>query len=93
MSGDSLCYSTIACVITDKDLNELDRGQWVISGFAKEFLEGLPYFHQKNFRDSAVGVGAFEPIKDDRSGRGADSDITDVHRGQLLHRGQYHLRP
>ena len=54
--------------ITDKELNELGRGQWVVSGFTREYLNDLPYFHQKNFRDSAMGIGAFEPIKDDRNG-------------------------
>lgn len=38
-------------IITDKDLNELDRGSWVVNGFTKEELEALPEFHQKNFRD------------------------------------------
>eukprot|EP00933_Yihiella_yeosuensis_P067888 TRINITY_DN7302_c0_g1_i1.p1 TRINITY_DN7302_c0_g1~~TRINITY_DN7302_c0_g1_i1.p1 ORF type:complete len:395 (-),score=98.31 TRINITY_DN7302_c0_g1_i1:114-1298(-) len=40
-----------AVIITDKDLNEKARGQWVVGGFSKEYLEALPEFHQKNFRD------------------------------------------
>jgi len=40
-----------AVIVTDKDLNELGRGQWVISGFTKEELEALPPFHQRNLRD------------------------------------------
>jgi len=40
-----------AVIVTDKDLNELGRGQWVISGFTKEELEALPHFLQRNFRD------------------------------------------
>eukprot|EP00392_Amoebophrya_sp_AT5.2_P017489 g17851.t1 len=56
----------LACVITDKNLRELGRGSWVIKGFSKEFLLTLPYFHQKNFRDSGHGR-EFEPIREART--------------------------
>jgi len=51
----------VAAVVTDKDLNELGRNQWVIGGFSTEDLNGLKEFHQKTFRDAEVG-GSFTPL-------------------------------
>lgn len=62
-----------AIIITDKDLNELDRGQWVFGGFAKEELEAMPEFHQQNFRDTVDG-GEFPPLPD-HPGNGLFSDM------------------
>lgn len=50
-----------AIIITDKDLNELGRGKWVIDGFSADELLALPDFHQKTFRDREPG-GAFPPL-------------------------------
>ena len=36
----------VAVVVTDKDLNELGRGHWVVAGFSADDLNGLPQFHQ-----------------------------------------------
>ena len=52
-----------AIIITDKDLNELGRGQWVINGFSADELLALADFHQKTFRDREPG-GAFPPLAD-----------------------------
>lgn len=51
-----------AVVVTDKDLNELGRGQWVIAGFSEADLNGLNEFHQRNFRDAETG-GKFQPLE------------------------------
>lgn len=50
-----------AVIVTDKDLNELGRGHWVIGGFSEEELKALPEFHQRNFRDAQEG-GRFPPL-------------------------------
>lgn len=50
----------VAVIVTDKDLNELDRGQWVIGGFSEEELNALKDFHQQHFRDAEDG-GRFPP--------------------------------
>lgn len=50
-----------AVVITDRELTEIDRRNWTVGGFAKEFLTALPDFHQKNFRDKKPG-GMFTPV-------------------------------
>lgn len=62
-----------AIIITDKDLNELGRGQWVINGFCAEELLALADFHQKTFRDREPG-GAFPPLAD-TPGNGLFSEI------------------
>jgi len=62
-----------AIIITDQDLNELDRGQWVFGGFTKEALEAMPEFHQRNFRDKADG-GEFPPLPD-HPGNGLFSEM------------------
>ena len=40
------CILEAAVIITDKELNELGRGHWVINGFSAEDLLALTDFHQ-----------------------------------------------
>lgn len=66
-----------AIIITDKDLNEIERGHWVVGGFDADFLNALPDFHQRTFRDNADG-GPFPPIWHNgipSSGNGLFTDI------------------
>lgn len=44
-----------AAIITDKNLNELERGHWMIH-FEKEELEKLSDFHKKTFKSRADGT-------------------------------------
>eukprot|EP00747_Dinoflagellata_sp_TGD_P189231 gnl/TRDRNA2_/TRDRNA2_49274_c0_seq1.p1 gnl/TRDRNA2_/TRDRNA2_49274_c0~~gnl/TRDRNA2_/TRDRNA2_49274_c0_seq1.p1 ORF type:complete len:341 (-),score=60.90 gnl/TRDRNA2_/TRDRNA2_49274_c0_seq1:30-1052(-) len=60
-------------VITDKNLNELGRGQWIVGGYGEDFLNSLPDFHQKHFRDNADG-GRFPPLPD-YPGNGLFSEV------------------
>mmetsp|Transcript_90916 Transcript_90916/g.161837 ORF Transcript_90916/g.161837 Transcript_90916/m.161837 type:complete len:350 (+) Transcript_90916:60-1109(+) len=53
----------VAAIITDKDLNELGRGQWVVGEFSEADLNGFKDFHQINFRDAEDG-GKFPPLPD-----------------------------
>jgi oligoribonuclease len=62
-----------AIIITDKDLNELGRGHWVINGFTAEELLGLSDFAQNTFRDLEPG-GSFPPLAN-KPGNGLFSDI------------------
>lgn len=72
-SGEAPQILEVAVVVTDKDLTELGRGQWVIGGYTKEQLEALPPFHQQHFRDKNPG-GQFPPLEDS-PGNGLFSDI------------------
>jgi len=72
-SGEAPKILEAAVIVTDKDLKELGRGQWVVGDFSKELLEGLPAFHQKTFRDKSAG-GEFPPSEDSH-GNGLFSDI------------------
>lgn len=62
-----------AIVVTNKDLEELGRGHWVLGGFTKAELESLPSFHQTHFRDAETG-GEFPPLQD-FAGNGLFSEI------------------
>jgi len=63
-----------ALIVTDKDLNEIERGHWVLGGFEQEDLERLGEFHKANFRDSVPG-GKFPPMNAYSSGNGLFSDV------------------
>jgi len=63
-----------AVIITDKDLNEKARGQWVVGGFKQEELDSLSEFHQVHFRDANPG-GSFPPRVDSRGGNGLFTDV------------------
>eukprot|EP00927_Polykrikos_kofoidii_P004836 TRINITY_DN11907_c0_g1_i1.p1 TRINITY_DN11907_c0_g1~~TRINITY_DN11907_c0_g1_i1.p1 ORF type:complete len:413 (+),score=61.21 TRINITY_DN11907_c0_g1_i1:55-1293(+) len=60
-----------AVIVTDKDLNELGRGEWVVGGMTKEYLEKLPDFHQRNFRDAAPAVAPPNEPEDTKEGETA----------------------
>jgi len=62
-----------AVIVTDKDLKELGRGQWVISGFTKDQLLGLEDFHQRTYADEGPG-GEFPPLEGS-PGNGLFSDV------------------
>ncbi|CAE7559814.1 Rexo2 [Symbiodinium sp. CCMP2456] len=64
----------VAMIITDRHLNELDRGHWVVGGFSRKDLESLGEFHKANFRDSEPG-GSFPPLMGYGGGNGLFSDI------------------
>eukprot|EP00439_Symbiodinium_sp_Y106_P049905 s2513_g6.t1 len=64
----------VAIIITDRHLNELDRGHWVVGGFSRKELESLGEFHKANFRDSEPG-GNFPPLMGYGGGNGLFSDI------------------
>jgi len=63
-----------AIVITDKDLAEKGRGQWVVGGYSKEQLNSFAEFHQQNFRDAKPG-GEFPPLEGSEGGNGLFSDV------------------
>lgn len=63
----------VAVVITNKDLEELGRGHWVIGGFSKDQLEAMSDFHQQHFRDAGPG-GEFPP-PEGGAGNGLFSDV------------------
>mmetsp|Transcript_27265 Transcript_27265/g.45440 ORF Transcript_27265/g.45440 Transcript_27265/m.45440 type:complete len:346 (+) Transcript_27265:17-1054(+) len=63
----------VALIVTDKDLNELGRGQWVLGGFTADELNSLKEFHQKTYRDATPG-GAFPPLPDS-PGNGLFTDV------------------
>ncbi len=64
----------VAVIITDRDLNEIDRGQWVLGGFTRRDLLALPEFHQKHFCDSGPG-GAFPPAEPGAWGNGLFAEV------------------
>merc|ERR1719195_1947477 len=53
-AGETAHILEAAAIVTDKDLNELGRGHWVIGGFSKDQLDALPEFHQRHFRDRSA---------------------------------------
>lgn len=61
-------------IITDKDLNELGRGHWVVGGYTQDFLLSLAPWHQEHFCDAQYG-GAFPPKAGAAGGNGLFSDI------------------
>lgn len=63
----------VAVIVTDKDMEELDRGHWVLGGFSRQHLESLGDFHKENFRDAEPG-GEFPPFGPD-GGNGLFSDV------------------
>lgn len=63
-----------AVIITDADLNVMDRGNWVLGGFSREELNQLPEFHQVNFRDPAAG-GNFPPQPGFSRGNGLFEEV------------------
>jgi len=63
----------VAVIVTDKDMEELERGHWVLGGFSRQELESLGDFHKANFRDAAPG-GEFPPLGAE-SGNGLFSDV------------------
>lgn len=63
----------VAVIVTDKDMDELDRGHWVLGGFSRQDLENLGDFHKANFRDAEPG-GEFPPFGPD-GGNGLFSDV------------------
>jgi len=68
-----------AIIVTNKDLEELDRGSWVVGSFSRESLDALGNFHQRTFRDPAPG-GKFPPLAEadgEQCGNGLFSDILD----------------
>ncbi|CAF1079311.1 unnamed protein product [Rotaria sordida] len=51
-----------AVIITDKDLNELERKEWIVH-FEKEVLDGLSEWHQNAFKDrNDGGNGLFTDV-------------------------------
>ncbi len=44
-----------AVIITDKNLNELERGHWIVH-YEKEELEKLSDFHQKTYKSRIDGT-------------------------------------
>ncbi|CAE7650517.1 REXO2 [Symbiodinium pilosum] len=64
----------VAIIITDRNLQELDRGHWVLGGFSREELEALGEFHKANFRDAGLG-GNFPPLVGYSGGNGLFSDV------------------
>jgi oligoribonuclease (3'-5' exoribonuclease) len=48
-----LIYWNVLVIITDGNLNELERGHWIIS-YEKAELERLSEFHQKIFRSKMM---------------------------------------
>lgn len=63
-----------AVIVTDADLNVLDRGNWVLGGFSRQELNQLPEFHQVNFRDAAAG-GNFPPQPGFSRGNGLFEEV------------------
>jgi oligoribonuclease (3'-5' exoribonuclease) len=64
----------VAVIITDKNLKELGRGQWVLGGFTRHELLALPPFHQAHFCDTTPG-GPFPPPGGVTYGNGLFSDV------------------
>lgn len=62
-----------AIVVTDKNLSEKGRGQWVVGGYSKEQLKALGEFHQEHFSDAKPG-GDFPPLED-KPGNGLFADL------------------
>ncbi|CAE8635023.1 unnamed protein product, partial [Polarella glacialis] len=63
-----------AIIVTDKELQEQERGHWVIGGFSHSDLENLGEFHKANFRDAQPG-GAFPPLPGYGGGNGLFADV------------------
>lgn len=67
-----------AVIITDQDLNELGRGQWVVGGYSKEYLQGLGSWHQAAFCDAAP-CGEFPPKEqEEAAGHGGNGLFSDI---------------
>jgi len=63
-----------AIIITDKDLNEIGRGHWVLGGYSRSELASLGPFHQAHFCDAEPG-GLFPPPLYSFRGNGLFSDV------------------
>merc|ERR1719161_472837 len=63
----------IAVLVTNKDLEELQRGHWIIGGYTKAQLDALGESQQQHFRDRGLG-GEFPPLEGS-PGNGLFSDI------------------
>ncbi|CAE7655888.1 REXO2 [Symbiodinium necroappetens] len=52
----------VAIIITDRHLNELDRGHWVVGGFSRKDLESLGEFHKVLWQFKCEVMGSQPPI-------------------------------